>query len=60
MLGLVALLRSRMVLVLDRAIVILARHLLREVSVGTVCNIRHRVKIYSMAYVCIYAILLVR
>ena len=39
---------------LDRVIVIPARHLYREVRVGPVCNIRYRVRIYSMAYMYVY------
>ena len=42
----VALLRSRVARGLDSVIVILARHLYREVSIGPVCNIRYHVKTY--------------
>ena len=40
-----------MVCDLDRVIVILARHLYREVSVGLVCYIWYRVKVYSTVYI---------
>ena len=46
--------RSWMACDLDRVIVILARHLYWEVSVGLACNVWYCVKIQSTAYIYVY------